>query len=305
MANEVLYSGLGDVRAAEVLDQRIHLLLADRQSLRNHPAIMQFGDQSGSGSTVLSVPFAGFDGYDLMAAVAENASTSNTALTDASATITIARQALQYQMSDLANLTDSVGVSVERIAQSMVGSAEMRATEMILNVTDDFSSSVGTSGADMTVDDFFDAQFTLTLANVTGPIVSVLHTRQLTDLQNSLRAEGGAIQFISATQDMLSVKGVGFVGSLNGVDIYASSKVPTANAGADRAGAMFGLGAVGIAEGSPRPIQGAGFVFPAGRRIMVEFERDAGYAYTKVVGNYYAGVAILQDALGVSIITDA
>lgn len=304
MANEIYYSGLGDVRASEILDRELHLLLADRASLRNHEALMRFDAQPGS--SVLSIPFAGFDGYDLMSAVAENASTSNTAFTDASATLTIARQALQYQMSDLANMTDSVGVNVNALALSMVGSAEMRATEMILNVADDFTATVGSTGVDMSVDDFFDAQFTLTLANVTGSIVSALHTRQVTDLQNSLRAEGGAIQFIAATQDMLSVKGVGFVGTLNGVDIYASSKVPTANTGADRAGSMFGRGAIGIVEGNPLPIMGAdGFLFPAGRKVMVEFERDASGALTKVVGNYYAGVAIMQDGLGVSIITEA
>ena len=230
MANEILYSGLGDVRASEILHQELQLLLADRFSIRNHPSIMKFANVAGS--TVLSIPFGGLDGYDLMAAVAENASTSNTAFTDASATLTIGRQALQYQMTDLANLTDSVGVNVDRLALSMVGSAEMRATEMLANVLDDFTTTVGTTTVDMSVDDFFDAQFALTIANVTGPIASILHPRQLTDTQNSLRAEAGAIQFIAATQDMLSVKGVGFAGTLNGVDIFSSSHVPTANTAA-------------------------------------------------------------------------
>ena len=303
MANEIYYSGLGDVRASEILHQELNLLLADRFSIRNHPSVLRYSNAAGS--TVLSIPFGGLDGSDLMAAVAENAATSNTAFTDASATLTIGRQALQYQMTDLANLTDSVGVNVDRLAVSMVGSAEMRATEMLANVLDDFTTVVGTTTVDMSVDDFFDAQFALTVANVTGPVTSILHPRQLTDLQNSLRAEAGAIQFIAATQDMLSAKGVGFAGQLNGVDIFSSSHVPTANTGADRAGSMFGRGAVGLVEGTVRPVAGSAMLFPAGTIVMVEYERDAAGAQTKIVGNYFAGTAIMQDGLGVSIITDA
>ena len=265
-----------------------------------------FGDLNGSGSAQVDVPLAGLGGYDLMAAVAENASTSNTALTDASPGITIARQALQRQISDLANLTDSVGLNVEALAGDMVGAAAMRFQEMLANVTDDFTSTVGTTTVDMTVDDFFDAQFTLTQASVPGgPYLCMLYPTQLTDLQSSIRAEAGALQFIPATQDMLTIKGQGFAGTFNGVELFSSSKVPTANGGADSAGGMWGPGAVGYAEGSLSPIVGAGGVqLPAGTPIMVEFERDAAGALTKIVGNYYVGVAILEDGRGVSIITD-
>jgi hypothetical protein len=106
---------------------------------------------------------------------------------------------------------------------------------------------------------------------------------------------------------MLAAKGQGFAGSFMGVDIYKSSKVPTANAGADRAGAMMGYGAVGMAEGSVRPIAalGGALQFHAGTVIAVEYERDSSKALTAITGNAYFGVSILQDAMGVSIITDA
>ena len=94
--SEIFYSGLGDLRYATILAGELGLLLADRASLWRNPAITFYGDARGSGSTVFDVPLAGLDGYDLMASVAENASTSNTALTDASPAITVARQALQY-----------------------------------------------------------------------------------------------------------------------------------------------------------------------------------------------------------------
>ena len=308
MANEVLYSGLGDLRLAKILNNEIQLLLADRFSLRNHPSIANFGNISGRGSSVLSIPQAGLDGYDLMTAVGgETAAAANVALTDNSADITIARFALRREISDLANMTDSVGLTVERLAADMVGGYEMAVTNSICDVIDGFTTTAGTSGVDLSVDDFFSALFSLEQANVPTPYVAVLHPVQVTDLQSSIRGEGGALQYIAATQDMLAAKGQGFAGSFLGVDIFKSSKVPTANAGADRAGAMMGYGAVGMAEGSVRPIAalGGALQFPAGTVIAVEYERTSATALTSITGNAYFGVAKLQDAMGVSVISDA
>lgn len=308
MANEVVYSGLGDLRLAKILNNEIQLLLADRFSLRTHPAIYNAGNIAGRGSSVISIPQAGLEGYDLMTAVgSETTAAANVALTDASADITIARYALRREISDLANMTDSVGLTAERLAADMVGGYEMAVTNAICDTIDGFTSTAGTTGVDLSVDDFFSALFTLEQASVRTPYVSVLHPVQVTDLQNSIRAEGGALQYIAATQEMLVAKGQGFAGSFLGVDIFKSSKVPTANAGADRAGAMMGYGAVGMAEGSVRPISAlsGALQFPAGTVIAVEYERNSSTALTAITGNAYFGVALLQDAMGVSIVSDA
>jgi hypothetical protein len=309
MANEVTNAGLiPDLRLARILNNEIQLLLADRFSLRTHPAIFNAGNIAGRGSSVISIPQAGLEGYDLMTAVgSETTAASNVALTDASADITIARYALRREISDLANMTDSVGLTAERLAADMVGGYEMAVTNAICDTIDGFTATAGTTGVDLSVDDFFSALFTLEQASVRTPYVSVLHPVQVTDLQNSIRAEGGALQYIAATQEMLAAKGQGFAGSFLGVDIFKSSKVPTANAGADRAGAMMGYGAVGMAEGSVRPISAlsGALQFPAGTVIAVEYERSSATALTAITGNAYFGVALLQDAMGVSIVSDA
>lgn len=305
MANEIYYSGLGDLTLSAVLHQELQLLLADRSSIWGHPALVYLGDLAGSSSTAIKSPQAGLDGYDEMAAVAENASTSNTALTDGSATATIARQGLQYQMSDLAALTSSVGLDPIRLAQSMVGSAAMRFTSMVTALSSGFSQSVGSTGVDMSVDDWFDADITLSLVSNAAQRLAILHPRQVADFRTSLRAEAGSVQFMSATADMLQAKGPGYIGSFLGVDILQSSKVPSVNGGADRGGMMFCRGAIVWADGSVRQVQGAGgLVMPAGTKIMVEFERDAAGALTKVVGNYFVGVAEGQDLMGCAIVTD-
>ena len=309
MANEITFANtVGDLKLAKILNNEIQLLLADRFSLRNHPSIFQAGNISGRGSSVLSVPQAGLDGFDLMSATGgEIAATANVALTDSSADITISRFALRREISDLANMTDSVGLTVERLAADMVGGYEMAVTNAICDTIDGFTTVAGTSGVDLSVDDFFSALFSLEQASVPTPYVAVLHPVQLTDLQSSIRAEGGALQYIAATQEMLQAKGQGFAGSFLGVDIFKSSKVPPANGGADRAGAMMGYGAIGMAEGSVRPIAalGGALQFPAGTIIAVEYERTAATALTSITGNAYFGVAKLQDSMGVSIITDA
>ena len=183
------YTDIADLRLAAVLAAEIQLLLADRASLWRNPAIAYLGDQSGSGSTVRKVPFAGLSGYDAMAAIAENASATDTAITDASVNLTIARQVLQRSISDLANLTDSVGLNVARLAMDAVGSAEMRFTEMICTAGAGFTTVAGSTGVDMSVNDWFSAQFALTQASATGPAICVLYPTQWTDLQSSLRAE--------------------------------------------------------------------------------------------------------------------
>ena len=98
MANEVTFANTGDLKLAKILNNEIQLLLADRFSLRNHPSIFQAGNISGRGSSVLSVPQAGLDGFDLMSATGgEIAATANVALTDSSADITISRFALRRE----------------------------------------------------------------------------------------------------------------------------------------------------------------------------------------------------------------
>lgn len=304
MANEIYYSGAGDYTLSATLYRTIELLLADRASLWNHPALVYLGDLAQSGSAAIQAPQLGLDGYDEMASVAENASTSNTALSDASDTVTIARQALQYQQSDLAALVNSVGLDPIRLAQSMVGSAQMRFTTMVTGLSANFSQSVGTSGVDMSVDDFLDASITLDLQSNAAERIAVLHPRQLGDLKQSLRGETGPLAFIPATAEMIAAKGPGYQGMLLGVDIFASSKVATANAAADRDGFMFCRGAILWADASQR-LNIPGMQEVTYGKIRVGFERDEAGALTKIVGNYFVGVAEGQDLMACRIVTDA
>lgn len=309
MANIDFAALSGNARVSAVLHQTIQAKLADKASLWRHPAISYFGTLAGSGSSALQVPVVGLAGTDVMASVADGSSVANTSITASAATITIARQALRYDLTDLAKLTNPIaggmGVGIEGLAESIVTGAEMRFTSMICGLASGISTSVGSTGVDLSVATFYSAIYSLQLTANDPVFMAVLHPQQINDLMNSLRSEAGPGQYLAATQDQVNAKGPGYRGSLFGVDLFSSTKIPTANAGADYAGMMFSKGFAGYADGTPAPVQGAGgLILPAGTPIVVELERDASAALTKIVGSYYVGVAEIEDARAVQVISD-
>ena len=305
MANEIFNNvgGVSDLRLAESMAVDIQRLIADTASLWNLPPFRLVGDITGTNSNVIAQPQAGLGGYDIMAAVAENASSSNTALTDSSPSITVSRQSLQREVSDMYLMTGGRGsIDLDMLAVDMVLAAAMRGTELICSVGDDFTSTVGTTTVAMSVDDFLDAQFTLTQAKVSAAIC-VLYPKQFTDLQNSLMGVSGPLQFVPAVQNLLDQAGQGLQGTLNGVPIWLSSHVPTANGGSDSAGFMCAAGAIGKAVGTPPAVRGAEQQRPD-QFVSVEFSRNGSGALTEVIGNAFMGASILLDGAGVAIITD-
>lgn len=309
MANEILFSTLsGNARVSAVLHQTILEKLTDKASLVNHPYILAFNGMNGMGSSALQVPVVGLGGYNAMAAVADGTAATNTAITSAAATITIARQALVRQISDLASLTNSVaggmGVSVDGLAEDMVGAFNKRVTAMLCGLSSGFSTSVGSTGTNMSVATFYDAIFALQLV-ANDSFMAIMHPQQINDLISSLRSETGPGQYLAATQEQVNAKGPGYRGTLFGVELFGSTQVPTANAGADYLGYMFSRGAVGYATGSAAPVRGAGeIILPAGTPIVVELARSAEAGLSTIVGSAFVGVAELDDARGVGILSD-
>jgi hypothetical protein len=306
VANEVYYSGLsGNARVAAILNQFVVTKLTDTASLVNHPSITQLRSMNGSGSTVVQVPVVSW-GANAMASVAENATVSNTALTTSNVNVTIARQALRRQISDLAQLTSAgiaLDVTLDNIAADMVLAYNKRVTTMIAALSSGFSSSVGSTGVDLTVANFYAAMFVLQLNSADGMFTAILHPQQINDLISSLRSETGPGQYLATSQDQVQAKGPGFRGNLFGVDIFASANVPSANSAADYLGMMIAPGAIGVATATAAPMVGAP-TLPSQSPIVVELERDASSGSTIVVGSAFVGVAELDDLRGVGILSD-
>jgi hypothetical protein len=306
MANEITYSSIADLRTAEALTAEFLLLLADRNALPNHPALVYTGGGGGLGSSVLKVPEVGLMGYNLMASTSDGSAVSNSALTDGSATVTIARYSKDYEATDLALLTDPANgmLKPDVFAQDALVSASVTLTSIIANVTDDFAASVGTTGTDMTIANFLSAIATLEVAMVVPPYLSILHPVQVADLRTALTTIGGAVQWQVPEAEQLRILGGGYRGKFFGVDIFSSTYVPTKNSGADRGGAMFGRGAV-VWGDAPPPPPGDMNQLVIGNSVLFERSRTAKSGLTAYVSHAYMGASLGIDAAGVSIITDA
>lgn len=305
MANEVFYSSSAHARLAETLNANVILKLADRSwGLWRHPSIIQLPDANGSGSSTIKTPIVSLGGVDSMAAVAENGSTSNTALGLTSFTVAIARQALQRQISDLNEIVDSTGVvSAEGLAGELVDLMHKRFVDLIAAAASGFTNTVGTTTVDMTVDDAYDATYQLEGQSVDGMLTALLYHEQYNNLRESARAETGASPFEGVSAELLAAKGPGYKGKFLDVDWYTSSLVPTASAGADSAGAMWGPGGMAFREGSRNYIEGVGSIRVATPAYAV-LEYDGPSALTRIVHNYFVGVSIAEDLRGVAIVTD-
>ena len=293
----------GNIKLAAVLSLEVSLLLADRASLRGHESIVDYGNIAGSGSETIRVPLLGIDGYDTMSSRNESTSpASETALTYLAPEITVARYVLQRGLSDLAAMTNAGGgPSLDMLVNDFAGAFEMTVTSQICSLFGSFSNSVGSATVDLSVDDFFAAIFQLEQSNVNGRPVAVLAPVQVSDLQSSIRQEGGALQFVPATQAMLEAKGQGYIGEFAGVDIFKSDKVATSTG---RQGAMFVRGAIGYAEGRMAPNPMLGGQVQVNGPVVIDIDRSHGDT-TDLTANAYFGTAELQDDMAVLIETDS
>ena len=294
-----------DLRLATALDAALRVILHDEMSMRNTGSILNLGSVNGTGASDATIRYAGLDGLDAFSGFGEVAPVAETPFVTASAQIAVGRCALRRDISDLAVLTglQTGDVDPMRLAQSMVGGYEQWFNILTAGAINTFTTTVSPGvGVDMTVDTFYDAMFALEIASNPGPFHCLLSPNQLADFQDSLRAEGGAAQYMPATADMLQAKGQGYQGSFLGIDIYRSDKVIIDGAG-DAHGGMWSLGALGYKTGSVVGPMGGAVVSPSGE-IVVEFDRVAEEATTKIVGHGYLGLSVLEDARGVQIVSD-
>lgn len=299
---DTLFSTLGDQRVTSVLQGEILQMLAVRGSLPQHQALIYAGDISGSGTDTLKFPQIGMMGYDLMATIAEGASGVTTDITDASTTLTPTRRFKAYAASDLAKWTDpaSGAINPAMFAADAVATFANQQLYDLSQMGGGFSSSVGSSGVDLGVADWLAGRIALEIANVPGPYLMVAHGRQLGDLAVAMASVAGVIQY---RQDAQAVVGGIEMGTCLGVDFVKSNHVPTANAGADRAGFMFGRGAIvwgmaGVRAETADQVQLTPF-------ILFERMRDGMAGITKYITQCYLAFAEAIDAAGVGVVTDA
>ena len=293
------------VRLSHMISLEINRLLTDTANLRNSPFMTYAGSINGMGSDTIRVRKYGLGGRDSFSDAGSENSDEAANFTDVDAEfadIQVARQFLIRNISDLASMAGygSQDLNPFILASDMAASYETRFAELTADAADSFSTIKGSNSVDFTVDLFFEAISALHTADsnlgAEGPYGLVMHPVALNQLQDSLRNEtGNAISMMSATQDMLAVKGKGYIGSLFGVDIYRSSHVNSGSGAYNNF--MITPGALGYADGVPTALPSAVDFMTMGK-VLVEMERDGAAASTQIIGHAYMGFAIVDQDKG-------
>jgi len=299
-----------DLRLSKMISQEIRLLLTDSSNLRNTPFVDFVGSINGLGSDTIRVRKAGLDGFDAFSAftgATEAGAVSDSALTDAFVDVVCKRNSLAYSISDMASMTGLGGGDIDpfRIADSIAASYDALFANLTGAAVAGFTNVKGTTNTDLDVGKFLLAIQELEKASsgkgAPGPYVAVLHPKQFADLQDSILGQTtGILQFVAASYDAISAKGSHYKGNFMGVEIYTSSYIT--NDGTDHQGAVFAAGAIGFATGMPAGLPGAAESMEMGE-VMIEMDREADKALTRIVGHAYLGMSILDDDRGCLLIS--
>lgn len=291
------------IRLAYALQNEVLFQLADLSNLQTAIGVTFIGDIANSNSAATRVVLSDMGAKTPFAAINDGIAVTAHTPSFVASDITVGRAALRYDVTALA-AGSGFGLNPMDLAKALVQSGEAYLNSVIANTFSAATLTAGTSGVDMSVDDFFDAMFKLENANNTGPFGMVLHSVQFNDFRASLRSESNnALSFLDATAEMLKVKAPGYVGTIGGVEIFKSNYVT--ETGTDKIGAMMSIGAVGWNMGSLTPIETSdGRLLPAGTPMVVEQQRDAAADLNEYVGNMYVGAGIIDADRIVKIVTD-
>jgi len=301
VADEIVPSTIGDLIAGEVMAAEFLMLLAaSEDNVLMHPALMRATASSRS-STVVRVPHLGLAGTNILSSTTPGSEVANTALTVGSTDVTIAMRALRYTRDDLAGYIADGKLDAPMFARAAVISIAQTLIDLIANVTDDFTSTTGTSGVNATWNDIIDAKTTLGVANASGRMLGLLHPQQWGDLESDMLSAGVSLASVAAGS--LNAGLGSFKGSWLDIDFFTSTRVPLANTSADRAGAIFTRGGVAWAD-AQMDDEGDPNLANLGRGCF-ERERQGTYLATSYIMSHAAGVSKALDGAGVSVITDA
>ena len=317
MANEITFTGLSSAggRVASVLSALLFEKIHDPTDLR---AVMTEVPWAQIGSDTMSVALDGAPAGFTAASSETSSGVSNAAYGSGKFDLQIARYLRKYQMSDLFGVTGGP-IDAAAIVQTLSDGVGLTMTDLLCNLFGSLSTSRD-AGSDMDVDAFYGAMFDLNLANAAStaaaPYSLVIAPKQMNQLRQSLRSEGGDsvkpgsfLNFRAETGEITKANAPGYQGNFQGVDIWQSDSIATVDAGAHLAGAMFAKDCFAYTMAPVRALSGAhvpasNILIDAGE-LLVEIERDATNGLSSAVASIFCGVSEAQDALGVLIKSDA
>lgn len=252
------------------------------------PALLDFYNLAGDASKAVKIPKA--DKFTA-AAVAEGTELGNTALTSTSVTLTASEIGIMATITDVLEVSDIPAAHGARLKQ--LGRAIGDKLDVdICALFSGFTSAVGSTTVNITLANLLDAIYTLEVADAAGlgSLVAVLHPRQTADLRTELEADAASI-YTSKSDSSITKAMAGYFGNWFGIDIFQSTNVPTANAGADRAGGLFVRDyALGLVQKWSAKVE------------TMRWAPIRGYV---LVATAMYGVGEIEDSAGVEVTTDA
>tara|TARA_R110000772_G_scaffold6215_1_gene21754 strand:- start:1649 stop:2497 length:849 start_codon:yes stop_codon:yes gene_type:complete len=212
--------------------------------------------------------------------------TASTFSTDV-ATITAAEIGVGVELTDIAREGASEDIAAA-IGRQMGDALAKKVDTDLAALFSGFSQVVGSGAAELTVDSFFQAAAILRNANAPGPYVAVIHPYQAYQIKKQLTNSGATMSHNLSDVGNTALMD-GFVGRLAGIDIFESTVVSGASAGAYE-GAVMSADAIG---------------YMLKRDMRIEEERNASKRATEFVGTMAFGVSELFDTYGVKLLGDA
>ena len=218
-------------------------------------------------------------------ATAEGTVTPSTALDTEKKTATLDMYSVMVPIYDEAMLSNADDVASN--AGALVGNAMAAKLDALVNAEySNFSNSVGTSTAALTVDDLFSALKNLKSNSAMGAPQAVLAPAQIwgtygvhNDLVTAAQFAGSGVQDEGARN--------GFVQSIAGISIHSSPEFSEASSATK--GGVFTSGALGFGY--------------AGELFKTESYREGTYLRNNIIGSGFWDVVEIIDAWGVEVHT--
>ncbi|HUX14937.1 MAG TPA: hypothetical protein VMW52_00605 [Phycisphaerae bacterium] len=225
--------------------------------------------------------------------IAEGMDLTNTPFATSKVTLTVGEVGLMLTITDLLSMSDIV--SDEYYSSEMGKAMALKFNTDVLALSAGFSGTCGATGVNLTEANILAGLVTLASDGIPPPYSGALHPQQwadlIADVGTTITPAGAGGQPARAATNDLSVPSTGGLGALYGVEWYTSHLVPTANAGADRAGMIVA------------PAHAIGHV--SKWDVRVEPERDASLRAREIVVTACYAIGELRDAAGIGVITDA
>ncbi len=288
--------------------------LREMVSLRTLGAVRYAGNVGGTGSDTIRETF--YDGIGWGASMASTAETGTTSLSSVTVEIediAVGRYSLGFSESYQSRILGRPGeINVELLAQLIPNSWEATWMDLVATTLAAAAADFGTSGVDMSFDDYLDAIFyyrTLDgfMFSVDGRpnLFAMLHGQQLVDLATSVKAEPN-YQFPEPTDAQLAGRGPGYQMSWLGAELYQSNRVTSS--GGNRHGGFFGGGSIGWINAGLDQLQvenpQTAIIVPE-LGLVTEFRGVPADAKLQMYSNTWIGMAIQDDSQVRGMVTDA